>query len=265
MKTVLKTLAFLAISSLPVQAGNLAQLGLDDLEIIAPVQTASSWSGPYAGVMVGAVRDNIRVFDCDGNLDWTGGCDPRVPAALLGNPDIQALPVEDSGHCGNYTFTCAMHNYIRPDGIYTALWMPSEGFWMKTPISNPMAGGFAGYRWQTRKLVFGIEGGIGVAKDSQIRHEAGGTVPGERWSRTSMENGRYGYLEGQIGFDAGRLLPYVSAGAMSLHGETGGMVGAGVDMRLGKRARWLMGVKAQRLTGSDYEATVATIRIGIRF
>ena len=140
--------------------------GLEDPPVIEPAPRPArlGWAGPYAGVMTVAVRDNIRIFDCDGNLDWTGG-----------------------------------------------------------------------------------------------------TVPGERWSRTSMENGRYGYLEGQLGLDAGRLLPYVSAGAMRLHGETGGMIGVGADMRIGKSARWLVGAKVQRMVGSDYKATAATIRFGVGF
>ena len=241
--------------------------GLEEPPVIAPAPRAArlGWGGPYAGVMIGSVSDNIRTFDCDGHNDWTGGCDPRVPDELIGNPDIQELPIEGPDHCGNFTFPCAMDNYVDGNGNYTALWMPPDGFWMRTPLTNKMAGGFAGYRWQTRRLVFGVEGGIGTIKDSQISHEAGGTAPGERWSRTRMDNGRYGYIEAQMGFDAGRMLPYVSAGAMSLHGEAGGMVGVGADLRLGKSARWLAGVKVQRMVGSDYEAISVTVRLGVRF
>lgn len=241
--------------------------GLDDPPVIEPAPRPASlgWGGPYAGVMAGVVSDNVRHFDCGGNLDWTGGCDPRVPDELIGNPDIQELPIEGSDHCGNFTFPCAMANYVDVNGNYTALWIPPEGFWMETPITNPMAGGFAGYRWQRNRLVFGVEAGLGVVNGSVIEHGAGGTVPGTRWSDTTMGNGRYGYLEGQVGWDAGRLLPYASAGAMWLHGETGGMIGLGADLRIGETSRWLAGVKAQRLVGSKYEATVVTVRLGMRF
>ena len=204
--------------------------GLEDPPVMEPARP-SGWGGFYAGVAVGRVTDNVRTFDCSWHRDWTGWCDPRVPAALLGNPDIQALP---------------------------------EGFSMPTQLTHNSIGGFAGYRHQfNNRLVVGGELGFGNIKKSQIEHTDSGTIPCTRMSDTIMVDGSYRYGEIQAGYDMDRFLPYASVGMLDIHDYSAPYVGGGIDVKIGKRL--LLGVKYQHMISDEHEANILTARIGWRF
>ncbi|UDL87966.1 porin family protein [Mesorhizobium sp. PAMC28654] len=101
-------------------------------------------------------------------------------------------------------------------------------------------GGFAGYNFQSGKIVYGVEGELGYRfKKSTF---TGVTGPGT----LDVSTGLYGALKGRVGMDMGRYMPFVTAGVTAAQMKTfypggnaeadatlvGGIVGAGVDVAL---------------------------------
>ena len=101
-----------------------------------------------------------------------------------------------------------------------------------TKTASDDVGAFAGYRHDFGRIVGGVE--IGAIGDL-----------------TSAE--------AQVGVDLGRVLVYGLAGGAKRGDETGSIYGAGLDVRVGKRA--MVGVK--HTTGDVGDLT--TLRVGIRF
>ncbi|WP_322419480.1 outer membrane protein [Mesorhizobium huakuii] len=101
-------------------------------------------------------------------------------------------------------------------------------------------GGFAGYNFQSGKIVYGVEGELGYRfKKSTF---TGVTGPGT----LDVSTGLFGSLKGRAGVDMGTYLPFLTAGVTAAKLKTfypggaaeadgtlvGGIVGAGVDVAL---------------------------------
>ncbi|WP_264296774.1 outer membrane protein [Mesorhizobium sp. B1-1-8] len=110
----------------------------------------------------------------------------------------------------------------------------------KKNVGSATLGGFAGYNFQSGKIVYGVEGELGYRfKKSSF---TGVTGPGT----LNVSTGLFGSLKGRVGMDMGNYLPYLTAGVTAAKLKTfwpggsaerdatvvGGIVGAGVDVAL---------------------------------
>ncbi len=101
-------------------------------------------------------------------------------------------------------------------------------------------GGFAGYNFQSGKIVYGVEGELGY----RFRKNTFNDVPGP--GVLDASTGLFGSLKGRVGMDMGAYMPFFTAGVTAAKLKTfypggdaerdatlvGGIVGAGLDVAL---------------------------------
>ena len=107
-------------------------------------------------------------------------------------------------------------------------------------VGSPTVGGFAGYNFQSGKIVYGVEGELGYRFKKSTFNDISG--PGT----LEVSTGLFGSLKGRVGMDMGAYMPFVTAGVTAAQLKTfwpggpaqrdatlvGGIVGAGVDVAL---------------------------------
>lgn len=107
-------------------------------------------------------------------------------------------------------------------------------------VGSASLGGFAGYNFQSGKIVYGVEGELGYRFKKSTFTDVPGAVT------LDASTGLFGSLKGRVGMDMGAYLPYVTAGVTAAKLKTfwpggpaeadatlvGGIVGAGVDVAL---------------------------------
>ncbi|WP_095203843.1 outer membrane protein [Mesorhizobium carmichaelinearum] len=114
----------------------------------------------------------------------------------------------------------------------------------KHSVGSATLGGFAGYNFQSGKIVYGVEGELGY----RFKKSTFTDVPGA--GTLDVSTGLFGSLKGRVGVDMGQYLPFVTAGVTAAQLKTfwpgggpfpptdadatlvGGIVGAGVDVAL---------------------------------
>ncbi|MER9657281.1 porin family protein [Mesorhizobium sp. M0152] len=107
-------------------------------------------------------------------------------------------------------------------------------------VGSAAIGGFAGYNFQSGKVVYGVEGELGY----RFKKNTFDDIPGA--GVLDASTGLFGSLKGRVGVDMGSYLPFITAGVTAAKLKTfypggaaerdativGGIVGAGVDVAL---------------------------------
>jgi hypothetical protein len=259
----------------PVLAGNLVTTGLDDPHVTPPATstTAFSWSGPYAGVSYGQ-SSHTRTYEHREEEPWEKHayrCD-RGTGHFGFKCDVTGLThAPEFGTLNNINrpWSNARDETVRYNNGYDGLWMGADqsfaftlpsyvapvardsrwaqiGYehmsgvnvtqWTETVTeSDTTLGGFVGYRHQFQTLPF--------------------VVGAEFNAMTTDSHGDFTQIGLQAGFAAGRVLPYVEAGADHYAG--------GVDVALGRQGRLLVGVRTWEAHDGDDKGT--QLRVGWNF
>ncbi|WP_027146056.1 outer membrane beta-barrel protein [Mesorhizobium sp. WSM3626] len=117
---------------------------------------------------------------------------------------------------------------------------PTIGASATHSVGSATIGGFAGYNFQSGKVVYGIEGELGY----RFKKNTFGDIPGP--GILDASTGLFGSLKGRVGMDMGAYMPFVTAGVTAAKLKTffpggdaerdatvvGGLVGAGIDVAL---------------------------------
>ncbi|WP_256751464.1 outer membrane protein [Mesorhizobium sp. Mes31] len=116
---------------------------------------------------------------------------------------------------------------------------PNIGASATHSVGSATLGGFAGYNFQSGKVVYGVEGELGY----RFKKSSFDDVPGP--GRLDASLGLFGSLKGRVGVDMGAYMPFVTAGVTATRLKTnaigfseqdatlvGGIVGAGIDVAL---------------------------------
>lgn len=285
---ILKTTLAIALP-FSASAGNLVTEGLDDPVVAPPTQRAFSWGGAYTGLSYGQSR-HVRTYDrkwdefivhreetpweehsysCNrGQGHYGFKCDVTglTHAPEFGELDNVKNPWSNAAdrtvrYGGDYdglwmgadqTFAFTLPSYVDPV-VRSGKWAQIEyeyltgvdvNEWVETITHTEQAtlveddttfGGFVGYRHQFQKvpLVVGLEANY----------------------MTTSDHGEFAQIGAQVGFAAGRVLPYIEAGIDHYAG--------GVDIALGAHGQVLFGVRTwEAYDGGD---SGTQVRVGWRF